>query len=426
MTEALFPSSIDLGERSTAQLGQRKMLTFRGNARNGRHGWLRLTPAYSLHVVSEILDGEPAEQLVLEPFSGTGTTPLVCAQKGFACHAVDINPFLVWLGRLKLQPFTAGEIDTFLESAFRVYHAAKTSENTSAVWVPPIHQIDKWWDTDILKDLAVLFRAIRRQPDIDDRIRDLLKLTFCQVLIGVANVSFGHQSMSFRKQPKKDAALFEQSTSGTFSLFIKTAQTTGESLQEPLAGHNCRIICGDARKLNTVLPLKNYSMVITSPPYPNRMSYIRELRPYMYWLGYLETGRQAGEMDSEAIGGTWGCATSMLTNWKPPDKKNIPYNSFQSLIGRISEKQPVLGNYVHKYFCDIQEHLDSLFQVLRSGARCHYVVGNSKFYDVLLPTQDIYAAMFEEAGFTSVRILTLRKRTSKKELYEYLVEATKP
>ncbi|WP_322490103.1 hypothetical protein [Chloroflexus sp.] len=39
------------------------------------------------------------------------------------------------------------------------------------------------------------------------------------------------------------------------------------------------------------------SLVITSPPYPNRMSYIRELRPYMYWLGYLNNGRDAGELD---------------------------------------------------------------------------------------------------------------------------------
>ena len=34
---------------------QKAHLTFRGNAKRGRHGWLRLTPAYSLQVVNEIL-----------------------------------------------------------------------------------------------------------------------------------------------------------------------------------------------------------------------------------------------------------------------------------------------------------------------------------------------------------------------------------
>jgi hypothetical protein len=50
-------------------------------------------------------------------------------------------------------------------------------------------------------------------------------------------------------------------------------------------------------------------------------------------------------------------------------------------------------------------------------------VGNSRFYDVLLPTQDIYAAIFEQQGFHEVRIDILRKRTSKRELFEYLVSA---
>ena len=56
----------------------------------------------------------------------------------------------------------------------------------------------------------------------------------------------------------------------------------------------------------------------------------------------------------------------------------------------------------------------------------HYVIGNSKFYDVLLPAEQIYAAQFESGGFVGVDHGTLRKRTSKKELYEYLVSARKP
>jgi hypothetical protein len=39
--------------------------------------------------------------------------------------------------------------------------------------------------------------------------------------------------------------------------------------------------------------------------------------------------------------------------------------------------------------------MNSLTQILARGARFHYAVGNSMFYDVLLPTEEIYAAMFE-------------------------------
>jgi hypothetical protein len=56
----------------------------------------------------------------------------------------------------------------------------------------------------------------------------------------------------------------------------------------------------------------------------------------------------------------------------------------------------------------------------------HYIVGNSKFYQVLLPTERIFAALFEAAGFEAVHVETIRKRTSKRELFEFLVSARKP
>jgi hypothetical protein len=48
-------------------------------------------------------------------------------------------------------------------------------------------------------------------------------------------------------------------------------------------------------------------------------------------------------------------------------------------------------------------------------------VVNSKFYDVVLPTLEIYRRLMHEAGLRSVRVETIRKRNSKKELFEYAV-----
>jgi hypothetical protein len=81
---------------------------------------------------------------------------------------------------------------------------------------------------------------------------------------------------------------------------------------------------------------------------------------------------------------------------------------------------------VHRYFDDIKVHIRSLLGVLKPGARCFYVVGNSKFYDTLLPVEEIYAALFEDAGFTGVGWKAIRKRNSKKELFEYVVYASNP
>ena len=71
-------------------------------------------------------------------------------------------------------------------------------------------------------------------------------------------------------------------------------------------------------------------------------------------------------------------------------------------------------------------HIDEVFAVTKSGASIHYIVGNSKFYDVMVPVEEIFAAMFEDRGFVDVTVRPIRKRTSKKELYEYVVSARRP
>jgi hypothetical protein len=49
------------------------------------------------------------------------------------------------------------------------------------------------------------------------------------------------------------------------------------------------------------------------------------------------------------------------------------------------------------------------------------VIGNSKFFDVVVPAQKLFGDLFVRHGFVNVTTRVLRRRTSKKELFEYLV-----
>jgi len=156
------------------------------------------------------------------------------------------------------------------------------------------------------------------------------------------------------------------------------------------------------------------------------MSYVRELRPYMYWLGYLQDGREAGELDWRAIGGTWGCATSNVGKWEPEEVREIPFPGFNDILENIAHYSPLLARYVHKYFYDMVAHCHELFSVVKPGGTVNYIVGNSKFYDVLIPVESIFAALLQASCFDHSEIRVIRKRTSKKELFEYIVSAVKP
>lgn len=398
-------------------------LTYRGNVLQGRHGWLRLTPAYSLSVVNSIIDhfGVHSTDFVLDPFCGTGTTPLTCAMAGIPSHAVDINPFLIWFADTKLSRFSEKDIHDYLKQGLSIGYELEKMKLDEKAWIPDIFQIDKWWDKSTLIVLANLFHSIISTND--SPLKDLLKIAFCRTMIHCAHVSFGHQSMSFRK---KDHNLFDSlgdEQERIASHFSESVKMIAEQTVEQNPTAEATVFLGDSRSLSQSLPRNDYSLVITSPPYPNRMSYIRELRPYMYWTGFLSDGRSAGELDWQAIGGTWGCATSMLNSWHPTEVTMASIPPFHAMLHEIEKKQPILSRYIHKYFSDMKTHIGELTKVLRRGGKCFYIVGNSKFYDTLVSVEEYFACLFKEEGFSNVTIDILRKRSSKKELFEYIVSA---
>lgn len=408
----------------TSASRQRADLTFRHDSKLGRYGWLRLTPAYSLKLVDGIIDKYGEAISVLDPFSGTSTTLLAVAYRGIQATGYELNPFLFWFGTTKCEIFDEATIQNAQALAMRLSEEACDSDE--ALDPPRIHNIERWWNTDELLYLCKLKFQIDQVSQGHEK--DLLLVAFCRLVIALSNAAFNHQSMSFKDASHTDTLEFQPTffPKETFSERFRREFTfvCEGAADNPRAG--VQIFRGDSRNLKK-LPNDSFDLLITSPPYPNRMSYIRELRPYMYWLGYLREAREAGELDWEAIGGTWGIATSRLNEWKSDTDWKYPdyFQEFLQAVRKSHEKNGhLLANYVAKYFEDIWEHIRNVKRVMMQGGEVHYIVGNSVFYTNLLPVERIYGDMFRALGFNNVKWCIIRKRNSKKELYEFDVHAT--
>jgi hypothetical protein len=297
-------------EKVETKLTRRAEYAFLDNLKRGRHRWLRLTPAYSARLVAERLQHYPSSTRVLDPFGGTGTTALLAAQMGYPATLVEINPFLVWLSRAKTRIYTPDAIQSALEWGQMLVHKRR-DYTRSACEPPPIRDIQRWWDAESLAWLTTMRTAIHAtQATVAQASADLVWVAFAQCIIEFSNASYHHPSLSFRES--RQLALDMQSHDQRFLEYLH--ETARDAHSNPYL-EPC-VIEADARTL-TPLDGNIYDLVITSPPYANRISYIRELRPYMYWLGFLTDGAEAGELDWRAIGGTWGIATSRLKLWQP-------------------------------------------------------------------------------------------------------------
>lgn len=396
--------------------------TFQYNQRQNRHGWLRLTPAYSVKLVEEIAQQIELDvgdrSVILDPFSGTATTGLVATQIGLTAHLLDINPFLVWFGNTKCTDYTPDELAE-LQCLIPVIVQTYKRFVGHSLWLPSIHQIERWWSESTLQILAAIHHVLVQhvgQPGTD-HTGDLLWIAFCRVMMDTSAAAFNHVSMSFQQETTNH-------TTQTIDLFFSEIAThILHSARYQMPGY-ARVFPADSRLAPPDMGVR-YTHVITSPPYPNRMSYIRELRPYMYWTGFLNRADEAGSLDWESIGGTWGVATSRLKEWQPAQSA-LP-DGLPELCAKIEQSHEknglLMGRYVYKYFHDMHQHFQNLRPALAPGARLKYIVGNSSFYGIQVPTEEILAHSLAQLGYTRIERQIVRKRNSKKELFEHCLSA---
>ena len=392
-------------------------LTFKYNMDMGRHGWLRLTPAYSVKMVGQILSGLNYKPVgVLEPFSGTGTTELVCANQGINSYAFDVNPFLVWLATTKTEIYSEQTLNNFEKTYLEIavsFNQYITSE------LPPIYNIERWWNKTQLDFLSRLKTAIWNVNDLN--VKNLLKIAFCRLIISVSNASFNHVSTSF-KDSTEDNSFTPDIGRDLFLSYCKMIRATAAI--QPKTTTN--IFAHDAMVAHH-MAVGNYDTVITSPPYPNRISYIRELRPYMYWLDYLKTADDASNLDWGTIGGTWGAATSKLSTWKK--ESHILPNYLFEIADGISKAENksagLMANYVLKYFDDMAIHFKAIYDGILPNGTVHYIVGNSNFYGYSVPSDQLYIDLLSRVGFKNAKANIVRKRNCNKALFEYWISASK-
>src|SRR6218665_404293 len=392
--------------------------TFKYNAHFGRHGWLRLTPAYSVKLARELIKKDCTENSsILDPFSGTATTGLAAEELGFKATLFDINPFLIWLGNTKCTHFAADKLWT-LQQEFE--NCMKDISVSGHGWTPPIRNIERWWHPSALEALASIrsrLASVFNEPN-GNPYHNLVWIAFSRLVIETSAAAFNHISMSFKSNSVPyEFSQIKQLFEAIFRRFLTSAKT-------PLTG-DAKVLKGDARDLSSH-GKEIFDTVITSPPYPNRISYIRELRPYMYWLKFLHNGNEAGALDWEAIGGTWGAATSHLKDWKPVNQK-LPtrlYEVCDKINSSGRQNSGLMRNYVHKYFDDMYSHLQNLKALLKSKAKLNYIVGNSSFYGHFADTEKILADTFLQLGYKNTNIETIRKRNTKRGLLEFNVTSS--
>ena len=293
-----------------------KHATFKAGLGSPVHRWFRLTPSFGPNLVRTMLHelDHDEKSAVLDPFSGAGTTPIECQLLQIGSFGIEVNPFLHFVGSTCLSWHL--DIGSLMDSRDAVFEKLESERQLVAYEdlfkmgypFPRIHNATRWWREDVLRDLILLKSIINRTVP-DRSVRDFFRLALAGALVpDLTNVTLGRLQLHFIDRTED-----EIDVTNVFASQVSMMMDDMQTLQQHEWSSNSRVFWEDTTQPQNICIDKPIRSIITSPPYPNRYSYVWNTRPHLYLLDFFGSPREAADLDKKTIGGTWGSATSSLS-----------------------------------------------------------------------------------------------------------------
>lgn len=224
----------------------------------------------------------PPGTAVLDPFCGSGTTLVECQRMGLPSVGIDLNPIACLIARVKTAPRPLG----LRESAVGVIDRAR---RVGDVAIPPLPNLDHWFDRPIQHELAALTESIERAPAT---VQDALRLALSSIIVRVSRQESDTRYAAIEKNVTR---------SDVSTLFLRAAIRLDDVLVDrnyPLASAD--VFEADTLKFDPSRLGRRVGMIVTSPPYPNAYEYWLYHKYRMYWLGFDPLAVKAREIGARA------------------------------------------------------------------------------------------------------------------------------
>ena len=302
--------------------------------------------------------------LILDPFTGSGTSNLEASLMARDSVGIDVDPFSKFVARAKTTLLPETELlDNYriLRGWIDGYREQKLLNG-----IPEFPYRDNWFKPYILKELAYIKTSIERL-DASRDVKNYFLVCFSSVIRAVSEADNNCTRTVIRK--KLDKQVLPRSA---IERFIKRLDYCVKSMQILINARPSGMVDipenEDARNLSAYRE-NSFDLALTSPPYLNAVDYPRTHQLEIYWLGF-ERG-SLKELKEKHIG------TEVVSAKDYSELHETGCQSADRTIEKIFRVDPRRAFIATKYIRDMVLNLEKVYRVLKPGGRYVVVVGNN-------------------------------------------------
>ena len=417
------------------------IMQFNKNKNTYIHGWYPFVEGYSKEFIRSIVNEYTAKynkvpEICLEPFAGSGTTPVELQKLGIKCVSFEISPFMYNLATAKMETnYTTTDFNLSLDN---VSDALIDYEEDIETLLPLTASrrivqregLKKWnFNKEVMKGILDIKYAIN-QLDNPTYI-DLFRIALASILLDVSNVYRNGKCISYKKNWNTKITFSREDVHNIFlnrlrNVFYPDIQTLTEHkrISETLFSNRRFCSLGDVREnLESMIDDNSINLIITSPPYLNSRDYTDTYMPELRVLDYVSTDEEIRNLRKRTI------RSHVQVKWDEVDL--IDNVLLQNAILQLSVFKSKfwnegLLNMIKGYFKDMDFLFKIFYKKVASSGLIYFNVANSAYYGVEIKTDEIVAEIAEKNGFKVIEIREARRinpSSQQKDSVPYLRES---
>lgn len=345
------------------------------------------------------------DDIVLDPFCGSGTVGVEAAALGRHSVLVDVDPIAVVVATAKTRRYEPRRLRkamqalvTDLEGSRRgpdAYERFKFKDLTDTEYadatlefgdeIPPIPNLNHWFRRYVVIDLAKIVRAIT-SAGLSPSHRLFADVVLASIIRNVSQADpvpvSGLEVTKWMREREAKGRLVDPFASFA-SAMDKAVAASEEFVRATRHTVRTSVYAGDATNIGASTRVVA-DAVLTSPPYHGAVDYYRRHQLEMFWLGLTKSQAERIQLLHHYIG------RPHVPSRHPWAKEAPPTELVKEWSARIEAVSASRASEFRHYMTAMHSFFGSLATRVKEGGAVLLVVGHSTWNKAEIPTRDLF------------------------------------